>query len=301
LQADWSAFTADSEAGTTTRPTTLGMPLDSDDYLTAIANRVQTEDGIICTVRRFGTLMSVAQLNTTKELSGLVDASTTSGMDVAGLIESTPPGLAVDQPSDVMHDLLHSAYFVRFAELRPPERPASIDEGDLRATVGHDWQTAQAFAAASAAAQKLVDAAAKEPKDALAAAAKGSKIDLITTTPFALDDDPPPQLDISAVGADQFRGGVRALLGKLGAKEPPLGVIAIPADQKVLAAEITTIRPAISNLGELFMAQLRGHRYIQEQFSQEHSFADFFDLDHVMSRLHYADLTGHIKPSSNPS
>jgi hypothetical protein len=87
----------------------------------------------------------------------------------------------------------------------------------------------------------------------------------------------------------------------LGAKQPPLGVIAIPADQKVLAAEITTIRPAISNLGELFMAQLRGHRYIKEQFSQEHSFADFFDLDHVMSRLHYADLTGHIKPSSNPS
>ena len=66
-------------------------------------------------------------------------------------------------------------------------------------------------------------------------------------------------------------------------------------------AEITTIRPAISNLGELFMSQLRGHRYIKEQFSQEHSFADFFDLDHVMSRLHYADLTGHIKPSSNPS
>jgi len=301
LQADWSAFTADSEAGTTTRPTSLGMPLDSDDYLTAIANRVQTEDGIICTVRRFGTLMSVAQLNTTKELSGLVDASTTSGMDVAGLIESSPPGLAVDQPSDVMHDLLHSAYFVRFAELRPPERPASIDEDDLRTTVGHDWQTAQAFAAANAAAQKLVDAAAKDPKDALAAAAKSAKVDLLTTTPFALDDEPPPQLDISAAGADQFRNGVRALLGKLGAKQPPLGVIAIPADQKVLAAEITTIRPAISNLGELFMAQLRGHRYIKEQFSQEHSFADFFDLDHVMSRLHYADLTGHIKPSSNPS
>jgi hypothetical protein len=301
LQADWGAFVADRESGATTRPTSVNVPLDSEDYLPAIASRVQTEDGIICTVARFGSLMSTKQLNATKELRGLMGASTTASMDVAGLIEANPPGLEVDQPSEVMHDDSHSAYFVRFAQLRPPEAAGSLGEDDLRTTVAHDWQTAQAFAAANAAAQKLVDAAEKLPKNDLAAAAKSAKIELLTTTPFAIDDDPPPQLDISEPGAEQFRDGVRDLMAKLNQKQPPIGVIAIPADQKVLAAQIMTVRPAISNLGQFFVSQIRGHQFVKSQLTREQSFTDFFDLDHVMTRLHYADLTGRSKAASMPS
>jgi hypothetical protein len=301
LQADWGAFVADRESGATTRPTSVNLPLDSEDYLPAIASRVQTEDGIICTVARFGSLMSTKQLNATKELRGLMGASTSSSMDVAGLIESKPPALEADQPSEVMHDDPHSAYFVRFAQLQPPEAAGSLDEDDLRATVAHDWQTAQAFAAANAAAQKLVDAAEKLPKNDLAAAAKSAKIDLLTTTPFAIDDDPPPQLDISEPGAEQFRDGVRDLMAKLNQKQPPIGVIAIPADQKVLTAQIMTVRPAISNLGQFFVSQIRGHQFVKNQLTREQSFTDFLDLDHVMTRLHYVDLTGRSKAASIPS
>jgi hypothetical protein len=301
LQADWGAFVADRESGATTRPTSVNVPLTSDGYLPAIASRVQTEDGIICTVARFGSLMGVKQLNATRELRGLMGASTSSGMDVAGLIESSPPGLEADQPSEVMHDDSHSAYFVRFADFRPPEAAGSLNEDDLRSTVERDWKTVQAFAAAKAAAQKLVDAAAKLPKIDLAPAAKGTKIELLTTTPFAVDDDPPPQLDISSAGADQFRDGVRDLMAKLNQKQPPIGVIAIPADQKVLAAQIMTVRPVLSSIGQFFIAQLRGYQYVKNQLTREQSFADFFDLDHVMTRLHYADLTGHSKAASIPS
>src|ERR1700683_3662840 len=58
-------------------------------------------------------------------------------------------------------------------------------------------------------------ACATSDRSSLATAAKKAKIELVTTTPFAIDDDPPPQVDVSIEGAEQFRQGVRDLRSEL--------------------------------------------------------------------------------------
>jgi hypothetical protein len=302
LHDDWTANNSGGETGPTTAPAKTGATITSDEYLSNIARRIQTEDGVVCKVERIGQLMDATQLKADASLAQLLEAQTSRGEGVAELASANPAVCQPYQPSDAMHDFVHSTFFVRFSEMRGPERPASIDE--VRQRVAHDWKLTQAMARATQRAEDLAKAAkSKGLAEAAAEAGKtGAKIEVMTTTPFMPGGTAPPMLNISPAAQGQFVSGVTHLLTLLALNEKPVAIVPLQADERVMVAEIQQVEPIYTTAEDRFDRVAATNIGLHRDFDRYGALLNgWFDLDHVMSRVHYADEQPVKQAATGPS
>jgi hypothetical protein len=212
----------------------------------------------------------------------------------------------------------------RVAAADPTHVPASVEE--VREKVIADAKLAAAREKAKQAAQALLDAATKGNKF-LQTVANEQKLKTITTGPLRSDqanapDATIPNTDIKGRAAEQLITGAFKLLtqpAREGSalrpttqatplvastqptpfKEHPIGLIDLPADGKVVVAEVDSLKPSWTKESQAFPDALVASR---ERMENEMILRNqWFNYDNVTQRTNYAPVEKRDRKPRQPA
>ncbi|MDB5304372.1 MAG: hypothetical protein JWM97_1921 [Phycisphaerales bacterium] len=278
-------------AGATTQPATQpAAGYASYGYLEQVAQDIQKQFNVLPEVHQIGEWTDGKQL-TKQPGIGFARAGERSFTDYAAQ-ESAPfvydparkPGdlLQVLQPSEQLTDFSENAYVFRLTDASPAH---SADLAEVRARVEADAQLQAGYDAALAAAKQLADAGGK---DGLSKAAVAAKRVVISTGAFGFTSQYPiiPNFEADFSSTSALMAKAHELLTQATPANPhPVALVEMPADRKVVVAELADVNLDIP-ADELAMMKLqmaaKEQSMITEQLAQS-----WFDYDAVTKRLGY--------------
>lgn len=248
MAADYRPYAAESTTQPTSRPSSLGAPYTSMEYLRALADRIQKDFGILPKVASYAERPLGS-----KELSKLEGIGSATVGDnrksFSDWVLATAEGLSqpvvadplrLYQPSPLLTGKDASTYIVRVTETRKQSMPESIDE--VKDQVVADWKLAQAY-----------DLARKAAEDAVSQAKTVGSLQSVANSlnkPMRTLDNVSPiptsvaKLGLNPVSAQSLISDLyEKLLIGAASESHPRTVIELPRDVKVLTVELEKIRP----------------------------------------------------------
>ena len=216
----------------------LGMPFDSDQYLPALAVKVQQDTGVLPVVEQINKPIA---RDDASHLPGIGAAQSSDGM-LSMTAALDDPTMMPFQPSVPLSDESGTTYFFRIRQRIAAHRPASL--ADVASTVEANWRLSKAFDDCRTQADKLL-AAAKD--SSLTAAAHAANLDIDYPSPFALSGPtatgPIKGLPLTGDSVDVFRQGCQSLLSDAAEHKPAVTSVESPLDGKILVAELSGVSP----------------------------------------------------------
>jgi len=299
-------------AAPTTRPvSSLGVPVDSFEYLQKLAAKVQTEFGVLPTVvSRSSDWLTAEQLRAMPGIgTSRTDDATFASMATQNVeaflpdtLKDAPGTLALYEPSPVLKDFNNSAYVFRVTAVRPAGRPESL--ADVAQRVELDWREAAAYEAAKAAAQKALDAA----RDTSLISASGAlKLNVVTTDALNSQGFGPPISALSLEGENRaaFVREAFKLLRAAPTTQPkannpkPVSMIELPTARQVMVVELEEVLPLYE--AGVQSAQLSAMAIqLQMQISQQLQL-DWYNFDSVKARTGFKPFTSGTTEAPVPA
>jgi hypothetical protein len=299
--ADTGATTQPAPAAATTQPLTtvtsstpssLGPPIESYDYLKALAERIQKDFGVLPSVGAVGEFKTAHELDQLPGIGSARVTGTNFGVWATNYAEPFVPAglrkqpavLSLFEPSQPFTDATGNLYLVRITAADAAHRPGDMSEAAER--VKTDWQHSWAYDQAKAAAQQLAQA----ERDTSFESAAGSRKVLTVGPMDEISQAPVPGVDLPEDAVGRFKREAFKLVSDL-ARQPdvkhPTRVIEMPRQAVVYAAELQTVTSDPRALQSYVMlAQLS--RQLQREFAQPISMT-WFTYQGVVDRLNYVD------------
>ncbi|CAN5517086.1 hypothetical protein BH09PLA1_BH09PLA1_13050 [soil metagenome] len=205
-----------------------------------------------------------------------------------------PIVLPLYKPSPILRDAAGSTYVFRLTGVLPSAKPQSMDE--VADAVLRDWKIAHAYEMASKRAHELIDAA---EKSSLASAATEAKVKSFSTGVFDSTSTSIENLSISPAALNKFRFDALGLLSTAATQPtaPPLRLIELPAQNRILVAQLLSAKPRIDTAA-LPMIDALVENELQNQMA-EPIFKSWFDYNQVLARTGYQDQTERKSKSSS--
>jgi hypothetical protein len=276
--------------GPTTQPSTQPTGYASYGYLEQVAQDIQKQFHVLPEVHQIGEWADARQLAKEPGI-GFARAGDRRFPEYAtqdAVPFVTDPArkseglLQVLQPSEQLSDFSEDAYVFRLTDASPAH-PADLAE--IRSRVESDAQARAAYDAALAAAKKLADSARK---DGLLKAAVADHRVVVSTGAFGFDQRTPKipnfAADFMSTGAlmDKAHG---LLTDATPANPHPVAVVEMPADKKVVVAELADVTLDIP-ADQLALMKIRTNANEQQQGSEMLA-ESWFSYDAVVKRLDY--------------
>jgi hypothetical protein len=299
MTQDWNSYHA---ANPSTQPTTapsvamastqaagtssLGVPYNTYEYLTALAAKVQAKFNILPITQAYNQPMTLRQLSKLPEIGATHPINTGNSFAMTTMA----PEIALLQPSPPLtKELQPGVYFFRVTDRIPSHPPAKLSE--VAQNVTTDWLKVQQYQSAVDQAKALKDAAAKV--GLLVAAKAGGEL-VKTTAPFSagMEQGEEQISDFPLAGDDliAFREKCRSLMEQAADHQPPVAVVEAPTAQKILVVELAEVKPDWEkNRRYIAEAQATG-QMISEIIRPLQS--EWYTLPSVEARLGYKDSHG---------
>ncbi|MDB5329993.1 MAG: hypothetical protein JWP03_1144 [Phycisphaerales bacterium] len=282
--------TGPAVAGPTTQPSTQPTGYASYGYLEQVAQDIQKQFHVLPEVHQIGEWADTRQLGREPGIgfarAGERRFSEYATQDAVPFV--TDPArksdslLQVLQPSEQLSDFSENAYVFRLTDASPAH-PADLAE--VRARVESDAQAKAAYDAALAAAKKLADSARK---DGLLKAAVADHRVVVSTGAFSFDQRMPkiPNFEADFMSTAALTDKAHSLLSDATPANPhPVAVVEMPADKKVVVAELADVTLDIPS-DRLALMKIRTIANEQQQGSEMLA-QSWFNYDAVVKRLDY--------------
>jgi len=251
MLADYNVFK--SAAPATTQSAAAGYV--SFAYLQKLRDQIQQEDGVTLTVADHPSYMTSTDLSGLENIGNARGEGGTLAEYALGLAEPLAPTerkadpnvLPLHKPSQVLTDDRDNAYLFRLTGAKPSHKPTNVS--DVQGKIEEDLKLKAAFELAKADAKKVLQAATVTT---LQQAASLSSRPVLTSGAFSKSDAlyggavSIPNYTVSARSNLLFVNGAYELLrdASRSGKQNPVRIVELPADGKVVVAELQSVRPA---------------------------------------------------------
>jgi hypothetical protein len=282
--------TGPAVAGPTTQPSTQPTGYASYGYLEQVAQDIQKQFHVLPEVHQIGEWADTRQLGREPGI-GFARAGERRFSEYAtqdAVPFATDPArksdslLQVLQPSEQLSDFSENAYVFRLTDASPAH---AADLAEVHARVESDAQAKAAYDGALAAAKKLADSARK---DGLLKAAVAEHRVVVSTGAFGFDQRMPkiPNFEADFMSTAALTDKAHSLLSDATPANPhPVAVVEMPADKKVVVAELADVTLDIP-ADRLALMKIRTTANEQQQGSEMLA-QSWFNYDAVVKRLDY--------------